>query len=76
MTPRMFRGVFVLATLCLATACSQPPNRVVARDPIPPPRPGYRVVCESHPFIFNAYIGECREVPIRTETRTVVRAKG
>lgn len=76
MTRRMIHGAAILATLCLTGACSLPPNLVVARDPVPPPPPGYRVECRSHPILFDTVIGDCREVPVRTERRVVVRAKG
>jgi hypothetical protein len=72
----MIHGAALFGTLCFAGGCSLPPNLVVARDPIPPPPPGYRVECGSHPILFDAYIGTCREVPVRTERRVVVRAKG
>jgi hypothetical protein len=73
----MIHGAALAATLCLTGGCSLPPNLVVARDPIPPPPPGYRVKCDTYPFLFETAIGDCREVvPVRTERRVVVRAKG
>jgi hypothetical protein len=71
----MIHGAALFGALCLA-GCSLPPNLVVARDPIPPPPPGYRVTCDTYPFLFETAIGNCREVPVRTERRVVVRAKG
>jgi len=76
MTRRLIQRAALLATLCLTGACSLPPNLVVARDPVPPPPPTYRVECKSHPVLFDAYIGDCREVPVRTQRHVVVRAKG
>ena len=77
MTRRMINRAAMLGTLCFTGACSLPPNLVVARDPIPPPPPGFRVECRSYPVLFDAVIGDCREVVrVRTERRVVVRAKG
>jgi hypothetical protein len=76
MTRHMIKGAIVLATLC-AAGCSLPPNLVVARDPIPPPPPDYKVVCSSVTVPpFKDVVSHCRPAPAKVETRTVVRAKG
>jgi hypothetical protein len=66
-----------LAGLC-AAACSRAPNPVIAHDPIPPPPPGYKVVCVSAPFIFHGFVAHCQpgERPVIVEERVVVRARG
>ncbi len=79
MTRHMIKGAIALATLIGAGACSLPPNLVVARDPIPPPSPDYKVVCSSFGVPgFKDHISHCRPaaVPAKVERRTVIRAKG
>jgi hypothetical protein len=68
----------MLTALGLIAGCSQPPNPIVARDPIPQPPPGYRVACASRPFLFNAYVTNCSPVlvPVEVDRGTIVRAKG
>ena len=67
----------VLAAALMLGACNTV-NPIVYRDPIPPPPPGYRVVCSSFPLIVTYhYISDCTPVgpPVR-ERRMTVRAKG
>ena len=61
-----------------ATACSRPPNPVVAHDPIPPPSAAFAARCYSSPTIFHGYASACRPIarPVVIEERTVVRARG
>jgi hypothetical protein len=75
---RSLQGGLILAGLLSTAACSQPPNPIVARDPIPQPPPGYRVVCSSTSMPFYTVIADCDPVfvPIRKEERAVVRVKG
>lgn len=64
------------AALLALCACGTP-NPIVARDPIPPPPPGHRVVCHTTPFLFNAQLSSClpvREPVVVVEKRPVVRA--
>ncbi len=70
--------LIALGLVQAVAGCSQPPNRVVARDPIPQPPPGYKVRCTSHPFIFDAYLGHCTPVsaPVVPNERNSVRVKG
>lgn len=46
-------------------------------SPNPAPPPGYRVVCASHPTIFNGFTTYCEPVvgPV-IEERVIVQAKG
>jgi hypothetical protein len=66
----------VLACLAVASlaACAHAPNPIVARDPIPPPPPGYRVACDTYTAPFYLYFGSCR--PVRPPAAVVVRARG
>ena len=70
--------VLVLLAGLSAAACSRPPNPVIAHDPVPPPPPGYKVVCSSTPFIFYSFITTCAagQTPVLVKEGTVVRAKG
>jgi hypothetical protein len=69
--------LFSLAAACVSvSACSQA-NPVIARDPLPPPPPGYRVVCESHPLVIG-FISNCvpGQSPVIVRERAAVRARG
>jgi hypothetical protein len=78
MTRRLARLALLAAGFSSIAGCSLPPNPIVARDPIPQPPPGYKVVCASRPFILNAYFTNCTPVlvPLEVDQRTVVRVKG
>ena len=75
------RGLKFVAALLAGlpvAGCSLPPNPVIAHDPVPPPRPGYKVVCSSTPFIFHSFITNCLpgETPVLVRQETVVQARG
>ncbi len=73
---RSFVGIGFLAMTGLV-GCSQPPNPVIARDPIPPPPAGYTVLCRSHPVILNGYFSHCAPAaPAIERGQAVIRAKG
>jgi hypothetical protein len=67
--------VFGGACLLAIGGCGTP-NPIVARDPVPRPPPGYRVVCQSTPFVLNAFFSSCEpvQVPVVVRQRAVVRA--
>lgn len=69
---------FVLsAGLLLAVAACGTPNPIVARDPIPPPPPGYALSCYSSPSLLNSYPTACRRVDptvVVEQRRAVVKA--
>jgi hypothetical protein len=73
------KAVLFAASLAILGACSQPPNPVVARDPLPPPDPRTRIACETTPpLVFNIRISGCAPVEQHRviERGTVVRTKG
>lgn len=78
MVQSFLKAASVLAIAIAASACAGP-NPTIARDPIAPPPAGYKVACESKPFILNAYITNCtpaEAVRVRERTTVVVKAKG
>lgn len=80
MVQSVVKAALVLALGAGASACAAP-YATIARDPIVPPSAGYKVVCESKPFILSAYITSCAPVQavpvvVRKRKRVVVRAKG
>lgn len=78
MRDRGLKLVSVLLAALSVAACSLPPNPVIAHDPVPPPAPGYKVVCSSTPFIFYSFITHCApgERPVLVKEQTIVRARG
>lgn len=72
---RAAKLVFGGACLLAAGGCGTP-NPIIARDPLPPPPPGYRVACQSTPFVLNAFFSSCVPVqaPVVVRQRAVVRA--
>ncbi len=70
----MARAALLLAIPLLVAACSHAPNPIIARDPLPPPPPGYRVACDTYEAPFYLYHGHCR--PVAPPAPAVVRARG
>ncbi len=68
------RAVLLALAAASLAACAHAPNQIVARDPLPPPPPGYAVECATYPAPFYLYVGSCR--PAVTAPATVVRARG
>ncbi len=78
MVQSLVKTALALAIAAAASACA-PPNPTIARDPVAAPAAGYKVACESKPFILNAYITSCAPVEavrVRERKTTVVKAKG
>lgn len=75
--PRRAVMLVVGGAALLAIGGCGTPNPIVARDPVPPPPPGYRVVCQSTPFVLNAFISSCQPMQapvVVVRERAVVRA--
>ena len=73
------KAALLAAGLGVLGGCSQPPNSVVARDPLGAPDPTTRISCQTTPpLVFNTRVSGCEPIeqgrPI--ERRTVVRVKG
>jgi hypothetical protein len=57
-------------------ACSAPPNLIVARDPIPPPPPGYQVLCRTSPGLFWTQHANCIAAGGVILKERIVRVRG
>lgn len=70
----MRRLNLIAALLLAACAAACAPNPIVARDPVPAPGPTDAFACGSKPLPLNAFISDCRPVPVAPQV--VLRAKG
>ncbi|MDP4002088.1 hypothetical protein [Methylobacterium sp. NEAU K] len=69
------RRLNLIAALLLAAAISAcAPNPIIARDPVPAPGPMDAYRCDSKPLPLNAFMSDCRAVPVAPQA--VVRARG
>lgn len=75
--PPISRIAALTGLVVLLPACARIDHPVVARDPVPPPPPGYQVVCDPGIVLLNAITRNCQVVdPAVVRRTTVVRAKG
>lgn len=77
---RAAKLLLALAGLVSLAACAGDP--ITTRDPNPGPPRGYRVTCDTGPFLgpygelTATFEAECRPNTRREERRAVIRAKG
>ena len=72
---RCCKAALAILVLFLAAACGNVHVAGVATEPNPPPPLGYRAVCSSSYWPFNAVMTSCTPAA-GAEQRVVVRAKG
>jgi hypothetical protein len=68
------RAVLLALSVASLAACAHAPNQIVARDPLPPPPPGYSVACQTYVAPFYLYQSSCR--PVAPAPVAVVQARG
>ncbi len=68
------RAVLLVSIPLLLAACATGPNPIVARDPLPPPPPGYQVACDTTRAPFYLYQASCR--PVAAPVATALQVRG